>query len=142
MQNRQHAARVLGASGLIPFVALPVFVAVGGPGWIIDLLRGYALLILAFLCGATWAECLDRPADAPLPLVISNLIVLASLFALLLPLAWGFAWLAVLFTFQALTEWRWTRSSQPAWYRRLRALLSTSVVVLLAVTATVGARGG
>ncbi len=142
MQNRQHAARVLGASGLIPFVALPVFVALGGPGWVIDLLRAYALLILAFLCGATWAEGLARPADGPMPLLITNFIVLASLLALLLPLAWGLAWLAMLFVVQALTEWHWTRSGQQAWYRRLRALLSTTVVLLLAATAVIGARGG
>ncbi len=142
MQNRQQTARILGASGLLPFVALPVCVALGGPGWLIDLLRAYVLLILAFLCGATWAECLDRPADGPMPLVITNFVVLASLLALLLPLAWGFAWLAMLFVVQASTEWRWTRSGQPAWYRRLRALLGTTVILLLAATAVIGARGG
>ncbi|MBY6204730.1 DUF3429 domain-containing protein [Halomonas denitrificans] len=142
MQNRQHAARVLGASGLLPFVALPVFVALGGPGWVIDLLRAYALLILAFLCGATWAECMARPADGALPLVISNLVVLASLVALLLPLSWGFAWLAGLFVVHALTEARWTRPAQHAAYRRLRTLLSGAVVLLLAATAAVAARGG
>ena len=141
MQNRQHAARVLGASGLIPFVALPVFVALGGPAWVIDLLRAYALLILAFLCGATWAECMARPADGAMPLVITNVVVLASLFALLLPLAWSFAWLAGLFVIHALTEARWTRSTQHAGYRRLRTLLSSTVVLLLTATAAVAARG-
>ncbi|NKI35686.1 DUF3429 domain-containing protein [Wenzhouxiangella sp. XN79A] len=142
MQNRQQAARVLGAAGVAPFVALLVVVALGGPAWIIDLLRGYALLILAFLCGSLWADALNRPADGPAPLILSNLIVLAALVALLLPLGWAFAWLAALFALHALTEWRWTRAGQPGWYRRLRWMLSIAVTVLLAATAAVAARGG
>lgn len=142
MQNRQQAARALGGAGVLPFVALLVFIALGGPGWVIDLLRTYALLILAFLCGTVWADALRQPADGPAPLIISNIVLLVALLVLLLPMDWSFAWLAALFAVHAFTEWRWTRSGHPAWYRRLRWTLSVTVSLLLVVCAAVAARGG
>lgn len=142
MQNRQQAARALGVAGLIPFVALPIFVVLGGPGWVIDLLRNYALLILAFLAGGLWSEALSRPADGPIPVILSNVIVLAALLALLLPMSWGFAWLALLFALHAGGEWLYTRSDQPGWYRRLRMALSTAVILLLVASGILATRGG
>lgn len=142
MQNRQQAARVLGVAGLIPFVALPVVVALGGPGWLIDILRSYALLILAFMCGSFWADALMRPAEGPVPLILSNAIVLGALLALLLPMSWGFAWLAALFALHAGAEWHYTRSVHPGWYQRLRMVLSLAVIVLLSASAVLAARGG
>ena len=131
MQNRQQAASVLGWAGVIPFAVLAVAAWIGAPDWLFDLLRGYALLILAFMCGSLWDGALARPADPPLPLIISNVLILAALPALLLPLAWALLLLAGLFAIHGFAEWRWAHSLQPGWYRRLRFALSVSVVTLL-----------
>ena len=137
MQNRQQAASILGWSGIIPFVVLVIAAWAGAPDWLFDLLRGYALLILAFMCGSLWEGALARPADPPLPLIISNLLVLAALPALLLPLAWALLLLAALFSIHGFAEWRWGLTIQPGWYRRLRFALSVSVVTLLVLAAAI-----
>jgi hypothetical protein len=130
--NSRHVARVLGWAGLLPFAALALCAFIGVPGWIDRLLVGYAVAILCFLCGSLWMSALERRA-APQALVASNLIVLAALPALVLPLAWATPWLALLFAAHFVAEWRWVASDHPGWYRRLRAMLSGIGIVLLVV---------
>lgn len=138
MQNRQQAARSLGWVGVAPFVGLVIISGLGAPGWLSDLLLGYALVILAFMCGSLWAGAMARPADSPIPLFASNVLVLAGLGALLMPLSYALGWLALLFAGHGLAEWRWVHHGQPGWYRRLRIGLSCSVVGLLVVAALIG----
>lgn len=134
-ENRKQTAVVLGWAGVAPFGLLAVLSLLAGPGWLTELLIGYALVILAFMCGTLWAGALDRPADAPAPLVASNVLVLAGLPALMLAPAWACLWLGVLFGLHAVAEWRWVQRGRGGWYRRLRLMLSTTVVTLLLVAA-------
>ncbi|MDT8409705.1 MAG: DUF3429 domain-containing protein [Wenzhouxiangellaceae bacterium] len=132
MQNRQQrAARMLAWAGVIPFLALVGVSYLGAPLWLSEVLLGYALLILAFMCGSLWTGALARPAESPAPLIASNVLVLAALPSLLLPLTWAAGWLALLFALHGLAEWRWVHVGQPGWYRRLRMMISTAVVLLL-----------
>ena len=57
-------------------------------------------------------------------------------------MGWGFAWLAALFALHAGSEWLYTRSVHPGWYKRLRMALSLGVIVLLSASAILAARGG
>jgi len=141
MQNRQQAARILAWAGVVPFAALALISTFESPAWLIDLLLGYALLILAFMCGSLWTGALARTEDSTAPLFASNALVLAALPALLMPLAWASAWMAALFALHGLAEWRWVHHGQPGWYRRLRVALSVAVVSLLVLAALIGFAG-
>jgi hypothetical protein len=132
--NSRHVARMLGWAGLLPFAALALGAYIGVPDWIDRLLVGYAVAILCFLCGSLWMSALELPAGPPQALVASNLIVLAALPALVLPLAWAAPWLAVLFAAHFISEWHWVAGDHPGWYRRLRAMLSGIGIVLLLAT--------
>ncbi|MCA1777836.1 MAG: DUF3429 domain-containing protein [Xanthomonadaceae bacterium] len=138
MQNRQQAAQVLAWAGVVPFAALALISTFATPAWLSDLLLGYALLILAFMCGSLWTGALARTDATSAPLFASNALVLAALPALLVPLAWAAAWMAVLFALHALAEWRWVYHGQPGWYRRLRVAVSLAVVSLLVLAALIG----
>ena len=138
-ENRQKSARMLGWAGLIPFAALVVVTLFGAPDPVRLLLVGYAVAILAFLNGTLWAGALQRPADAPAPLIVSNLLLLAALPALLMPLSAAAGWLALMFGLHLVAEWRWVLSGHPGWYRRMRLMLSGVAIVLLLVAAMGGA---
>lgn len=142
MENRQKTARTLGWAGLIPFAALAVTVVIGAPDPVQQLLIGYAVAILAFLSGSLWAGALERPADAPAPLIASNLLLLAALPALLMPLSAAAGWLALMFALHLAAEWRWVLTGHPGWYRRLRLMLSAIAVALLLVAAMGGTANG
>ncbi|MFU8878737.1 MAG: DUF3429 domain-containing protein, partial [Wenzhouxiangellaceae bacterium] len=114
----------------------------GAPDWLETLLLGYAVVILAFMNGSLWAGAMERPADTPAPLVVSNALVLAGLVALILPLFWATSWLAVLFALHLVAEWRWVHAGHPGWYRQMRLMLSISVVGLLLIAALAGAGAG
>jgi len=134
-ENRKQTAIVLGWAGVAPIAVLAMLSLLAAPGWLIELLIGYALVILAFMCGTLWAGALERPADAPAPLVASNLLLLAGLPVLLLGPAVACGWLGVLFALHAMAEWRWVQRGHGGWYRRLRLMLSTTVVMLLLLAA-------
>lgn len=134
-ENRKQTAVVLGWAGVVPMAALAVLSVLPAPAWLTELLVGYALLILAFMGGTLWAGALERPADDPAPLLASNALLLAGLPVLLLSPAVACSWLAVLFALHALAEWRWVQRGHGGWYRRLRLMLSASVVTSLLLAA-------
>lgn len=140
--NRQKIARTLGWAGVIPFAVLAVTSYTGAPESVQQLLIGYALVILAFMNGSLWAGALERPADAPAPLIASVVLLLAGLPALLMPISAAAGWLAVLFALHLIAEWRWVLTGHPGWYRQLRVMLSASVIALLLIAAMAGASGG
>ena len=133
--NRKQVARVLGWAGLVPFAVLAWISYLGVPDWIDILLVGYAVAILGFLAGTLWAGALAGESERTEALVASNVIVLAALPALVLPVAWACGLLAVLFAAELVAEWRWTRRGQAGWYQRLRATLSMIAVALLVIGA-------
>ncbi|MBL37010.1 MAG: hypothetical protein CMP07_01230 [Xanthomonadales bacterium] len=142
IENRQKTARMLGWAGLIPFAALAVTAVIGAPESVQQLLIGYAVAILAFLAGSLWAGALERPADAPASLIASNLLLLAALPALLMPLSAAAGWLALMFALHLAAEWRWVLTGHPGWYRRLRLMLSGIAIALLLVAAMGGSANG
>lgn len=142
MENRQKTARTLGWAGLIPFAALAVTTVIGAPDPVQQLLVGYVVAILAFLGGSLWAGALERSVDASAPLIASNLLLLAALPALLMPLGAAAGWLALMFALHLAAEWRWVLTGHPGWYRRLRLMLSTIAIALLLVAAMGGTQNG
>lgn len=142
MENRQKTARTLGWAGLIPFAALAATAVIDAPEPVQHLLVGYAVAILAFLNGSLWAGALQRPSDVPAPLIASNLLLLAALPALLMPLSAAAGWLALMFVLHLAAEWRWVLAGHPGWYRRMRLLLSGIAIALLVVAAMGGTANG
>lgn len=142
IENRQKTSRMLGWAGITPFAALAVIGVTGAPEPVQHLLVGYAVAILAFLNGSLWAGALQRAADAAAPLIASNLLLLAALPALLMPLSAAAGWLALLFGLHLLADWRWVLSGHPGWYRRMRLMLSSLAIGLLLVAAMGGTPNG
>ena len=137
--NRHKTAKALGWAGILPFAALALVAYFDAPASLQLLLIGYVLAILAFLNGSVWGVALERTADPSKALIASNLLVLAGLPALLMPLSAAAGWLALLFGLQLLAEWRWVLTGHPGWYRRLRLMLSSTAIALLVIAAMAGA---
>lgn len=131
MRSRQQTARILGWAGVLPFALWTVVAWTGAPDWLMELLVGYGVLILAFMGGTLWAAALDNPQEPEAPLIASIVFVLAALPAFLLPAISAALLLAVLFALHWTAEYLWVRGAQPGWYRRMRMGISASVVALL-----------
>ncbi|HSH26371.1 MAG TPA: DUF3429 domain-containing protein [Wenzhouxiangella sp.] len=131
MRNRQQTARLLGWAGVLPFAAWTLVAWTGAPVWLVELLVGYGVLILAFMGGTLWSAALDQPQEPEAPLIASIVLVLAALPAFLLPAISAAALLAVLFALHWTAEYLWLRQTQPGWYRRMRLGITAAVVTLL-----------
>jgi len=142
MADFKTVSRLLGVAGLTPFAFLALAGWVSLPGWINTLLIGYAVAILSFLAGSLWMSALREAAPRSEPLVASNVLVLAALPALILPLPWASGLLAILFAMHLLFEQRWIGRNLEGWYRRLRFLLSSVAIVLMSVAVLGGLAGG
>ena len=131
-------ARVLGLGGLLPFVfgAAMVWCPVEDMNELgIRLLGAYGAVILSFLGGVRWGRLLAEPTRENgggarwLPFVLSILPSLVAWTALLLPPAAMFALLAIGLVLQYLIDRDATESGElPAWYGRLRLMLTTGAV--------------
>ncbi|WP_181918423.1 MULTISPECIES: DUF3429 domain-containing protein [unclassified Wenzhouxiangella] len=137
MRSRQQTARILGWAGVLPFAAWTLVAWTGAPDWLLELLVGYGVLILAFMGGTLWATALDKPQEPEAPLIASILIVLAGLPAFVLPTISAALLLAVLFALHWTAEYLWLRHIQPGWYRRMRMGISATVIALLALTVVI-----
>lgn len=137
MRSRQQTARILGWAGVLPFAAWALVAWTGAPDWLLELLVGYGVLILAFMGGTLWAAALDKPREPEAPLIASILIVLAALPAFVLPTISAALLLAVLFALHWTAEHLWVRNAQPGWYRRMRMGVSAAVIALLALTVVI-----
>jgi hypothetical protein len=134
-----HTARVLGWSGVIPFIALPVVNYTGGPDWLATLLLAYGAVIASFLAGTLWARHVLIEQPSPSMLIASNALALAAWPAVLMPVHWGSGWLALVFAAHLVLDQPWRSHGLPGWYRRMRLGLSTTVLVLLVLAALIGA---
>lgn len=130
-RTRQQTARILGWAGVLPFAAWTLVAWTGAPNWLMELLVGYGVLILAFMGGTLWTSALDKPQEPEAPLIASILIVLAALPAFVLPAISAALLLAVLFALHWTAEYLWVRKAQPGWYRRMRMGITASVIALL-----------
>jgi hypothetical protein len=130
------AAAVLGLAGVIPFAAgaLASFGDGAASEFAIRALLGYGAVILSFLGGIHWGLAIDRgqPSYARLGLgVVPSLIGWA---ALLLGGDRGLLLLAPTFLLVLLLDLRLTREGvAPAWFPRLRVVLTNAVVLCLLI---------
>ena len=121
---------VYGLLGLIPFLAPPL-AAIFAPNWQIPaakVLTLYGALILSFLGGARWGAAVIHPAPSARTVSLAMLPTLVGLSMLLLPVdAWRLTGLAAALGLQ----WLWDIRSPglPAWYPRLRSILTAGAVV-------------
>jgi len=137
MRNRQQTARILAWAGVLPFAAWALVAWTGAPDWLMELLVGYGVLILAFMGGTLWTAALEQPQESEAPLIASIVCVLAALPAFLLPKISAALLLAVLFALHWTAEYIWIRRAQAGWYRRMRMGISASVITLLILTALI-----
>jgi ribose/xylose/arabinose/galactoside ABC-type transport system permease subunit len=120
---------IYGLLGLIPFLAPPLI------GWFLpgyrtpaaSVLALYGALILSFLGGARWGLAVGHPGPDAGVVSLSMLPTLAGLALLLAPDPVRLPGLAATLAF----HWLWDTSSAglPAWYPRLRSLLTAGTVV-------------
>ena len=133
----------LGLAGLIPFWALAVARVTGWPpglppGTVDVLLATYAATILSFLGGIRWGAALRPPGGVP---VATDYVfgVLPQLFgwgALFLPGPWRFAALGLgILVLGPIDRNLVARGLAPAWFGRLRVILSLGAGAALFVAA-------
>lgn len=134
------AAAWLGASGLIPFLALAALAAAGDAAWTQfarDALRAYGATILSFLGGIHWGFALRAGAPAPRltrSLAIGVVPQLVGWVALLAPEKIGFALLAVaIIAFLLADRQAVAGAAAPSWFMRLRMPLSLAAGACLAL---------
>ena len=131
-------ALVLGLAGLIPFL-VGALMELTDARWQgitgTDLVRTYGAAILAFMGGAQWGASL-RGAEEPWARYSYSVIpALLAWPALLLEPRDGLVVLVGGFLFvYVLDEWMRYRGWLPAWYLRLRRLLTAVVLASLGVT--------
>jgi hypothetical protein len=124
------AVLIYGVLGVIPFLAPPVagvvFPAVRATAG--GVLAAYGALILSFLGGARWGLAVGRPAP---PVGVVSLAMLPTLVGL--GLLSGTSGAVRLFGLAAAlaAHWIWDvrAADVPAWYPRLRTLLTVGAVV-------------
>ncbi|MDP1875230.1 DUF3429 domain-containing protein [Phenylobacterium sp.] len=140
-------ALLLGAAGVIPFLALALLIALGGAGVLAPeqaerVLRLYAALILSFMGGAQWGLATARASGpSARALAVSVLPALFAWAAFLIPSGPGLLALSAAFLALMLYDlWTVRRGEAPVWYGRLRIGLTLAVVASLQVA--LATRGG
>ncbi len=128
--------RLLGLSGLVPFVALAIAVRTMDAASAViarDLLLGYGALILSFIGGSWWARALDPAADRGARLaVLAMLPTLGAWAALMVAGAGGLLLLAAgLVAALAVDARGVVAAADPRAYLRLRSWLTVVAVAAL-----------
>ncbi|MFW6342924.1 MAG: DUF3429 domain-containing protein [Halothiobacillaceae bacterium] len=134
--NPHHEARLartaawLTATGGLPFVLTAALAAyITEPAdWIIHALTGYGVVILSFLGGIHWGRGLMAGQPGRLWIAVIPALY-AWLVALLAPWPASAWWLAAGFLAMLALDARDT--ALPAWYRRLRWIITIVVVLVL-----------
>ena len=119
--------RICGLLGLAPFWALPAAVAIwpSRTDQTVVIVATYAALILSFLGGARWGMALQADEPAPRAVALSMAPTLVAWGLLIFPHAshrlqlFGLAAVLVL-----VGLWDLTSPQAPAWYQRLRLMLT------------------
>lgn len=141
-------ARGLALLGFAPFAVLSLWLAGIAPDhpWrdgTIVLLKTYAAVILSFLGGIRWGLAMrGGEGVARRDMAASIVPPLAGWAALFAPAPYAFALLAV--AFAAMGAWdnlAVHRGAAPAWFGRMRALLTLLVVTAMVVAFAGAARG-
>ncbi|HEY9055537.1 MAG TPA: DUF3429 domain-containing protein [Aurantimonas sp.] len=128
-------AWTLGLLGLIPFVLMAVIFAYAGRFFIaypmlVLAFSGYSATILAFLGGIRWGLGMASRAHRRRLLILSVLPSLGGWILLFAPSPWVFAGFALAFALQGAWDLLAARQRElPAWFGRLRLVLTTVVVL-------------
>jgi hypothetical protein len=131
----QQLARILGYSGLIPFIVFSIATwtslpFVHEPHWI---LSTYAAVILSFMGAVHWGVAMSRDSDvARLELGFSVVPALLGWLALLLPAPFTYAVLIVSFAALYFADGYISRKGLlPGWYLPMRRVLTSIVLFCL-----------
>ncbi len=132
LKTHQRWARVLGVTGIVPML---VATAVLPHPLAVDFLRFYGLAIVAFVCGNAWTVALmGREVSVGVRsavLIVSNAVVLLAVAASVWSAATtAFAVLALAFAALLMLDLNIPAfPPQPRYYRQMRVLVSTAVVL-------------
>ena len=133
-----RAVLVWGLAGLIPFLGLPVL-ALASPdlsGWSDRALALYAAVILSFLGGARWGRAVTEAAPDPRTIALAMAPSVAAWGLVLLPPGHSGIQLTGLIGALVLhLLWDLRSPGLPAWYPRLRLMLTACAVLGLAAGA-------
>lgn len=142
-RNIPISALVLGLAGTVPFMALAVAITMNFSIPLVDNpvagLVAYAAIILSFLGGIRWGFAL-RMSDQTLQgraFILSVGPSIAGWLLLLPPSPMALVVMPVLFVLMGLADQTMGTVGAPAWYMRLRLLLSV-IVTLSLLCAIVG----
>ena len=133
-----RSALLLGLAGLIPFLAAAAAALAGGPdwsGWEDLIALRYGVVILAFMSGVLWGFATRASGRrAALYYALSVLPALWAFFTTLGATGDGLRALIAGFAGLLILDWLYAwQGLAPAWWMRLRVLLTTVVVACLAV---------
>ena len=127
----------LGLSGLLPFLAAPLWLMLSpatAPVWLDTLWHHYAALIASFMAGTFWgfAVPLSRGSAGLMALLISVSLMLLSWLAMALPFRSSLLLLGAVFLLLLLADfWRDRALDSIEGYFRLRVLLTIGVLVAI-----------
>lgn len=136
-------AILVGIAGLVPFIAgvVGLFALPGSSVAILGWFYLYSAGILAFMGGVYWTMALQLenrayPQSPLVTMLLSQVFFVAAGLGLLLHTPQKIVLYTAAFALLYLVDARWMRQYWPAWYLKLRLVLT---VVVLACQLTVGA---
>ena len=139
LSDARRTATLLGALGVLPFVALAAAVAIGGDPWhdrAAFALAAYGAGIVSFLGAVYWGAAITMPTNRMRPglfLLLGVVPQLAAWLALLLPVRAALFGLAALVVgLLALDAFAARAGLVPRWWMPLRIALSLAAGVSLA----------
>jgi len=126
---------LLGYSGLLPFLAVPLWLTINAesaPVWLDRIWVSYVAMIAAFMAGTLWGIALPA-CEGPqgmLGLVASSVLMIAAWAALLLPMQGALLGLIVVFLLQLLVDFWFERNlGSVEGYFRLRVVLTAGACI-------------
>lgn len=135
----QKLAKILGYAGLIPFFVFSIATWVSLPLAINPhfVLTAYAAVILSFMGAIHWGIAMtEQSAIANRELSLSVVPALLGWLALLMPSLFGYGLLILCFALLYMADSYTNRQGLlPVWYLPMRMVLTTVVVLCLAVAA-------
>jgi hypothetical protein len=129
----------LGLAGLIPFLACVLTGFPGGPafvrGWEDLIMLRYGIVILSFMSGVLWGFATKASGRAAaMGYALSVIPALWAFFSTMGGVSQGLAALMVGFAgLLGLDWWFWRLGVAPAWWMRLRLILTSGVLASLAL---------
>jgi len=134
------AARLIGAAGLLPSLAMLLLLAAGARGFALSFGPAYGALIASFIGGAWWGLAVLRSSGEALPgwLAVAVLPTLLAWVALMLPPATALLLLGLIFALLPLADRQAHQSTMTvSWWMSLRMPLSAAMAVIHTLSALI-----